>query len=156
MKDFNEEMARRVWQRVQGEAEPVQSLGNLQALLAGEVDAAAVYARLGKAFPEKAAVFRKLSEDCRKMADCLVGIRFLESGQRSKAKPLPAKTERIDTLLRRCYFRCLQSAEQYGQRKYSREYGSVFAALMEKKQEHCLILLEILGSLAEQTSTSKM
>lgn len=149
MKDFNEEMAQRVWQRVRGEAEPVQSLGNLQALLAGEVDAAAVYTRLAKALPDKAVSFRKLSEDCRHIADCLMGIRFLESGQRPKVKPLPAKTERIEPLLRKCYFRCLQSAEQYEQRKYSREYGSVFMALAEKKREHCLILLEILGALAE-------
>lgn len=149
MEDYHAEMARRVWQRVQGEGEAAQPLGNLQALLAAEVDTAAVYARLGRALPQNSAAFRRLSEDCRKMAGCLEGIRFLESGQRSKAKPLPPKPESPEALLRKCYFRCLQAAAQYESRKYSREYGHIFAAMAQTKQAHSVTLLEILGALTE-------
>ena len=78
---------------------------------------------------------------------CLKGIYTLTAGSAPKVATLPIPQESVETTLRRCYGREMQCLAQYEQRATHPEYGKVFAKLAQQEQEHCRIILEILGSL---------
>lgn len=146
MENYDAEMAQRVWQRVRGEQSLPAGPANLQGLIAAEAEAAAAYTRLARQLPDKAGRLHQMAEDSRRHGACLRGIRYLCTGDRVTAKLLPARQETTETALRRCYGQSLRSATEYHSRTDDQQYGHVFAAMADKKREHCRTLLEIIGS----------
>lgn len=149
MEQYDDQMARRVWQRVQGDvppAPPAREEDAVLALLAGELAAAAAYTQLARRWEGKeAALLRTLAEEERAHAACLRGILFLLTGRRPKlTAPVPLR-EPAEVALRRCYAQTLQAAREYEARTASREFGPAFIQLAQEEKAHCQQLLTLLG-----------
>ena len=142
MEHIDTALEQRVWQRVHAEE---QATG-LQTLAAGEQTAAAVYLMLSKMLqgPEKA-ILRQLFERERSHSRWLNGIHLLQTGQRLTARAAPPENDRPEVALRKCYARTLQAIRTYEQRQNDPEFGHVFRELTRQEQEHCRMILDILG-----------
>ena len=138
--------AARVWQRVHPEQDSPEQ--GLLALIAQEWADASTYLQLSRKLTGKAAtLLRTLFEQEQAHMACLKGIYTLITGTHPKIAALPLPQEAPEQILRRCYGREMQCLAQYEQRSNHPEYGKVFARLAQQEQEHCRILLEIIGSL---------
>ena len=149
MKGYDAEKAARVWERVHATAGVEQDPAReLPALIAGEWTDGATYLHLSRRFQgREAQLLRKMYQEEQSHAACLKGIYNLITGEHVTVKAPPAPVENTETALRRCYgseMRCLAAYEQWSN---NREYGPVFARLVQQEREHCRILLEILGSM---------
>lgn len=149
MEKYDSEMAARVWQRVQGEAEAVSPpLPSANALAAAELAQAAALLQLSRQLQgREKAVVRHLYEEEKTHADVLRGIHFLITGRRAPIRTAPAEGVAPEIALRKCYAAALRAMKEYGSRSKDAEYGSAFAALARQERAHCTMLLEILGSL---------
>lgn len=128
---------------------PVQApeAGALLTLIAREWEDASVYHALSQVLPgEKGLLLQRLCREEQRQARCLQGIYTLVTGTQPTIHTPPPKGERVETTLRRCYGREMQDLAAYEARSGHREYGPVFARLARQDQDHCRILLEILGS----------
>lgn len=146
MEILDPQKAARVWQRVHPEnTAPEQGL---LSLIAQEWADATTYLQLSRKLPGKpAALLRQLFEQEQTHVACLKGIYTLITGTHPKVATLPLPSETPEQTLRRCYGREMQCLAQYEQRSSHPEYGKVFARLALQEQEHCRLVLEILGSL---------
>lgn len=142
MDKIDPEVARNVWQRVQGNA-PRQM--DLQGFLVGEMRLNAEYARLLRRPGLHAATLRQMQEESRLAVAVLQGICRL-TGQNCRPKlPGQKKEELPETVLRRCYGQNLSLAKQYQGLTQDGEYGHAFSWLQQQKHRQCLALLQILG-----------
>lgn len=148
MEIYDAEKAARVWQRVQGVPPSTDDPAILSAMIYGEWIDAATYLHLSRRYQgREAAVLRKLFEEEQAHAACLKGIYTLLTGQRAVTQTIPPPKEPTEAILRRCYGREMHCLAQYEQWSAHREYGPVFSRLAHQEQEHCRILLELLGKL---------
>lgn len=146
METLDPQKAARVWQRVHPE-NSAQEQG-LLSLIAQEWADATTYLQLSRKLSGRAAtLLRSLFEQEQTHVACLKGIYTLTVGSHPKVAALPLPQESLEATLRRCYGREMQCLAQYEQRSTHPEYGKVFARLAQQEQEHCRIILEILGSL---------
>lgn len=146
MQPIDSAKAARVWQRVQNTDLPKEA--GLLGMIAQEGSDAATYLQLSRKFQGKHSVtLRKMYEEEQAHTDCLKGLYTLITGTHPVVKATPLSTVNIETLLRQCYGREMQSLAAYEQRITDPEYGQVFFMLAAQEKEHCRILLEILGSL---------
>ncbi len=149
MEKYDAEMAKRVWQRVQGEAEPASPLPpTAQALAAAEMEQAMAFLQLSRQLQgrEKALV-RRLYEEEKAHADTLRGIHFLMTGKRPVLRTAPAEQHTPEIALRKCCGASLRAMKAYEGRSADPEYGPVFASLARQEKDHCALLLELLGGL---------
>ena len=146
MEKVDPQKAARVWQRVHTEAEPPEQ--GLLSLIAQEWADASTYLQLSRRLQGKpATILRTLYEQEQTHLACLKGIYTLITGSHPKVASIPLPQEQPEQTLRRCYGREMQCLAQYEQRSTHPEYGKVFAKLALQEQEHCRMVLEILGSL---------
>ncbi len=146
MQTVDPQKAARVWQRVHTE-NPSPEQG-LLSLIAQEWADASTYLQLSRRLQGKSAtVLRTLYEQEQAHVACLKGIYTLITGTHPKVATVPLPQEEIEQTLRRCYGREMQCLAQYEQRSSHPEYGKVFARLALQEQEHCRLVLEILGNL---------
>ncbi len=146
METVDSQKAARVWQRVHPD-NTAQEQG-LLSLIAQEWADAATYLQLSRKFTGKPATqLRALYEQEQTHIACLKGIYTLITGTHPKVASLPLPQETPEQTLRRCYGREMQCLAQYEQRSSHPEYGKVFLKLAQQEQEHCRMVLEILGSL---------
>lgn len=157
MEQFDNEKAKRVWQRVQATAAPPPAPGiDLQDLVAKEKEDAAMYLHLSRHMPGRdGAVLRQMYEQEQSHASILKGICALSTGVRPGVSAPPMQTAPAEVLLRRCYGREMQSLAEYERRSGDPQYGAVFRKMAEQEQQHCRILLEILGRLEQKTRLRK-
>ena len=145
MENFDAAKATRVWQRVQATQPEAEGL---PALIAGELEDAATYIQLAKRLGGKEGqVLRKLAETEHSHAACLKGIYTLMTGEPINPRIPPLRQEESARTLRRCYGREMRCLAQYEARSSDPEYGPVFSRLAAQEQEHCRIVLELLGRL---------
>ena len=142
MDHIDENLEKRVWQRVHGNQNPP----NIQGLMAAEQDQAAVYYSLSRmAQGRQKQLLRQLYQKERSHSQCLWGICRLQDGSKGrKEAPLPV-IERPETALRKCYALTLKAMQAYQQLESDKEYGHVFQALYREEAENCRLLLELLG-----------
>ena len=146
METVDPQKAARVWKRVHTDT-PAPEQG-LLALIAQEWADASTYLQLSRRLSGKAAtVLRALYEQEQTHLACLKGIYTLITGSHPKIATMPLPQEEIEQTLRRCYGREMQCLAQYEQRSSHPEYGKVFARLAQQEQEHCRLVLEIIGNL---------
>lgn len=152
MEQFDNEKAKRVWQRVQSTSAPPPEPGlELQELIAREAEDAAIYLRLSRQIQGRdGALLRQMYEQELSHASILKGICALNTGRRPTAPTAPVQTAPAEVLLRRCYGREKQSLAEYERRSNDPQHGSVFRKMAEQEQNHCRILLEILGRLEQK------
>lgn len=140
MEQYDPQMAQRVWERV-GAATPRESWVSPM----GEQTLAEAFSRLARLLPGNAGHLQSLSKECRRAAACLKGIAVMAGEQEKAVTAAPMSAAGAESLLRMCYGRCLKLLSEYRSRAEDDQFGCVFAALAEEKQNHCRKILEITG-----------
>ena len=149
MNTIDPQKAARVWQRVQGAAQP--SDRELLTMISTEWTNATTYLQLSRQLSGKdSAALRRLYEAEQAHTACLKGIYTLITGTRPAVKATPLTGADPEALLRRCYGRQMQSLADYEARIEDKEYGPVFARLAEQEKDHCRTILEIIGNLKKR------
>ena len=147
METIDPAKAARVWQRVQGTAEPEKKEQGLQALILEKWTAAATYLLLSRRFDlRESAILKKMFQEEQTQTNCLKGIYTLITGNHPTVKAIPPQQESVENTLRRCYGREMRCLAEYEARSSDPEFGQVFSRLAQQEQEHCRLLLELLGS----------
>ncbi len=148
MSTYDPKKAAQVWQRVQAQNQAAPDQATLLTLIAQEQEDAATYLHLSRQFEGKeAAALRQIAHQEQSHAACLRGIYALQTGKKPALRTPPAPRENRQTLLRHCYGREMQSLAQYKNRANDPEHGHIFARLAAQEQEHCHILLKLLGNM---------
>lgn len=156
MKQFDQEQVRRIWQRVQSGAayEPTKTAEskaeagwNLRDLIVYEMMEKETFLYLAKGLGGKnAAILRQMAKQAQSNAAILRGIGTMTEGKSPMVR-LPKFTAlSMGALLRRSYGQTLQLLAEYEKRASDPQFGSVFQKLKEQKQNHCRVLLALLGS----------
>ncbi len=150
MAQINQVQAQRVWQRVRG-TEPSSTEENLAALIAAEWEDAATYLQLSRKLTGKeSAILHKMCEQEQAHCSCLKGIYTITTGTTpTLPKPQPVHGH-ICEILRSCYGREMRALNAYDTRSQDPEYGHVFARLREQEQEHCRLILQLIGSMSKK------
>ena len=150
MNSYDPKKAAAVWQRVQGQTPAPPDSASLLTLIAQEQEDASTYLHLSRQFTGKeSAALRQMAYQEQSHAACLRGIYALLTGKKPALHTPPAPLENRQVLLRRCYGREMQSLTQYKARTDDPQYGHIFTRLAAQEQEHCHILLGILGNLKD-------
>ncbi len=148
MENYDAAKATRVWQRVQGTHTDNRHHTDLPALIAEELQDAAIYQQLAHRLgPKEAPLLRRLADEDRAHAACLKGIFNLVTGEKNGFRTPPTPQETPEISLRRCYGQEMRCLAQYEERSADPEYGPVFSRLAAQEKEHCRIVLELLGRL---------
>ncbi len=146
MGEFDHTTEKRIWERVWGENQPQ----SLQVLAAAEKANAAVYLRLARMAqgPEKA-MLRQLFERERRHGQLLGGIHLLTTDKALSVRTASPAADPMGVALRKCYATTLKAIAEYERHSQDREYGPAFAQLAAQEREHCVMLLELLGSVCK-------
>ena len=150
MSSIDQQKAARVWQRVQ-DSKPAPTpdrLDNLQELIMNEWTAAATYQQLARQMPPReAAVLQRLAREEHGHGACLRGMYSLMTGEKCEVHSQKPTKEPVDRVLRRCYGLEMRSLKEYEAKCDDPEYGHVFSRIAQQEREHCMALLELMGSL---------
>lgn len=151
MERYDMQKAARIWERVHASSEAEQNPATvLPALIVGERMAAATYLQLSRRFQgREARLLRQLYQEEQSHVACLQGIYTLITGEQMAAKTAPVPQGTVVAVLRKCYGEEMRSLAEYEQWASHREYGPVFARLVQQEREHCRMLLEILGMMKQ-------
>ena len=146
MEQFNQVQAQRVWQRVRGEGcaapEP-----DLAALIRAEWEDAAIYLQLSKKFTgSEGALLHRMFEQEQSHCACLRGIYAVTAGKPLPLSPAAPIHGSVQQILRQCYGREMRAMSAYDSRSDDPQYGHVFARLRDQEQEHCRMILQLIGS----------
>ena len=145
MKIYEPEKAAEIWKRVQGVPEP--DAHSLLGLIQEEWTDSALYIQLSRLIQGSSGrKLRQMAEQEQTHAACLTGIYTLITGSRPAVPAGPVKIGSIPAALRSCYGREMRCLARYEQRTADTEYGKVFAKLAQQEQEHCRLILEIIGT----------
>lgn len=148
MGKLDEGKVQQVWSRVRGEEHSESSVRRLPALIASEEEAADIYLQLSRKLSGKARMMlQRMSQEEQSHAACLRGIYHLLTGERAATAHAPIPNTPVEMTLRRCYGKEMRCLAEYESRAQDKEYGAVFSRLAQQEQEHCRMLLEILGSI---------
>lgn len=164
MDPFNKEQTEKVWRRVLGNGGaqyPIYRGGEqsapepavpplseeLVAMLRQARSAAACYLTLSRRTGGRTAgILRRMYEEKQNHVDCLLGLYDLLCGKRPSLPPgKPPAQEPLETSLRRCYGEAMRALVQLEAGRDQPECGRIFARLAQQEQEHCRLLLELLG-----------
>ncbi len=146
MEHIDSEKARRVWQRVQGVADPSEQGMDLQELIARKLQDSAVYLQLSRRVRGRdGAALQRLHRQAQSQAAILKGMCAMNLGVHPRTGASPAVNQTVPVLLRRCYGREMQTLAEYRRREQDAQYGEIFRELAEQTRAHCRILLELLG-----------
>lgn len=150
MEQYDPEMAARVWQRVTGNAPPPAASPDLQALIEEELLDAAAYLYLSRFFGSPYnRILRQMHQQEQSHAACLKGIYRMTTGKRCTSRPPKPLREKPSLTLQRCYDRESRCATRYTASASDPRYGHIFARMALQEQEHCKVLLELLGQTAK-------
>ena len=145
MNSVDNQMAARVWQRVQAKQESADLSPEVLLLLTEEAKAAALYHRLSKnASKEKAAILESLLRSSRQSLSILRGIHYLLTD--SLPATVTAQDNASSVSLRLCYGNTLRRSILYGQWSGHSEYACAFLQLETLARQRCALLLQLIGT----------
>ena len=144
MENYDPQLAARVWKRVTGETAEVHP--DLQRLIEDALADAAAYLHLSRFFRNPYdRILRQMHRQEQSHAACLKGIYRMRTGKRCVPKlPKPLREKPLLTL-QRCYERELRRVSAYTAAAVDPRFGQSFTRMAQQEQEHCRILLELLG-----------
>lgn len=155
MENYDAAKAARVWQRVQGAKPAIPEADGVPALIAGELENAAIYLHLANRLGQKdSQILRRLAEEEQSQASCLKGIYRLITGEQVSPVIPPIRQQPAEQILRRCYGNEMRHLAQYEARSADPEYGPVFTRLAAREQAHCMTILGLIGRLKGGHSNS--
>ena len=150
MDNYDAAKATRVWQRVQGAKPAVPEADGIPALIAGELEDAAIYMHLARnASPKESQILRRLAQEEQNHGACLKGIYTLMTGEPISPRIPPVPQQPAERILRRCYGKEMRCLAQYEAKSNDPEYGPVFARLAAQEREHCMTVLVLIGKMKQ-------
>ena len=155
MANYDNQMAERVWKRVQGNREDPEKELNLKKLIMDEQMAAASYLQLARQLGgETAQLLQQMAREEKSHAACLAGMYILTDGGDPQIRFSRPGGESPELMLRRAYAGELRSIAAYEALADHPEYGHVFSAMAQQERHHSRAVLEILGKLEEKKAAS--
>ena len=150
MEKLDKELQSRVWQRVQSRDKmemPTLGQENLKPLILTAQENLTAYQQLGRQIQGKnGEKIGKLRQETNRAIACMKGICRLR-GEPVKNPPLPAEKEPANRALMKCYRRERSLWSDWERLAGDPEYGPVYAGLCHQAREHCVTIMELLGSL---------
>lgn len=149
METIDPSQAARVWQRVRGES-PDPETADLERLIIQEWEDAAVYLQLSRhcGGKESAALYQLFRQEQNHCA-CLKGIYTMLTGKKPKLRAVRPAAQTLGEALRKCYARELRALSAYEERAKEPKYGHVFSHMRDQEQEHCRVILTLLGRMGK-------
>ena len=149
MGNFDREMAKRVWQRVQAAQPdipslPTQPAGQLQHWILEEWQTCQRYIILQRQLQDSQ-LLQGLIQQKRAQISCLKGIYRLVAEKQPKVVGVAPKQEPPAVLLRKCYGTLMRCLAQYEAMSRDPEYGSAYAQLAQENKRQCHSILRLLG-----------
>ncbi len=152
MNSYDPKKAAQVWARVQAQTPVIPDSALVMPMIAQERADATMYLHLSRRFQGKqSAALRRMAQQEQSHAAQLKGICALCAEKLPLLRTPPAPKESTAVLLRQCYEREKASSARYRLHAQHSEHGALFARLAAQEEEHCAILLELLGSLDKPT-----
>lgn len=143
MKQIDPAMARRVWQRVKGEA-PAQMM--LQELMEGLWEDGNIYRQLARRHRgRRAARFALLHRQSMEQLRLLKGLCALKQQCDPVFSQISPRREPEQVLLQRCYGRTLQRLSWYAANDADPHSAQLLPALIRQTQQHSKWLLELMA-----------
>ncbi len=150
MDQINQVQAQRVWQRVRG-SEQASPEVTLSALITAEWEDATTYLQLSKKLcGRESAILYKMFQQEQAHCSCLKGIYTIATGNKPALPKVTPVHGPIEQILRNSYGREMRAVNAYDARSQDPEYGHVFIKLRDQEQEHCRLILELIGSLSKK------
>lgn len=150
METVDPNQAARVWQRVRGNS-PEADVSKLERMIALEWEDAAIYLQLSRRCSgREAALLYRLFQQEHTHCACLRGIYSMMTGESLRMPSVQHTAEPLKLALRNCYGREMQRLRTYEEQCQDPNYGYVFSRMREQEQEHCRMLLELIGSLGRK------
>ena len=147
MTHYDNQLAARVWQRVQGTQSIPDCTSDILPLLQEEVTDLKRYHQLsgtaGLTVKRELSLLTSKTEQC---VHALRGIWFPRTDSQSKTAISPLPRELPISTLRRCYGGTLQRISRYGALTQLSEYAPGFMLLEQLSNERCQLLLQLLGN----------
>lgn len=149
MEKLDQEMQKRVWQRVQQgmPGKELPSRGNLKAWLLLARENTASYRQLARQIsgnPKER--LRRLEQQSRQWTECARGLCRLR-GEDVKSVPAKPPQEPPRRMLEKCWNRELRLWREARSLDCDPEYGPVYSRMADQAMERCMGLLELLGML---------
>lgn len=146
MENYDPALARRVWQRVQGEAPQPSGSPALQTLMENAWEDANVYRQLSRRHRGRnAALLGQLHRQTMEQLRLLKGICDLSEQCAPSYSTAPRRPEPEGVLLRRCYGRALQRLNWYSAHDSDPRFGHILASLIRQTQQHTRWLLQLMS-----------
>lgn len=140
--------AQQVWQRVAAGPAPGLSPGDLHSLWVPAMETAALYHSLAASLTGKQKeVALLLAAQQQETIFVLRGMQQLSFGRAESGKAAPPARQKSRQLLVACYRRAREALTEYTARTIHVEYSPVFRQLAAREEEHCLMILTLLGQL---------
>ena len=148
MLPYDAEKTAQIWKRVQSQIPDVPDPSELLQMITEEWTDAVTYLHLSHHFRGKQSdALRKMAWQEQAHCACLKGIYTMLTGYHPQVHAPAVPREPLRQLLRHCYNRELQCVSLYQARIDDPEHGASFARLAAQDQEHCHILLQLLGNM---------
>ena len=146
MEYYDSGKEQQIWQRVCGNgAVPSESI---QGLAAAEINEAAVHWLLSQQLQGKErAALRRIFEEDQAHAACLKGVHYFMEDQPLSIRPVLPGPEALLVALRKSYGRKLKALREYTVRENDPEYGHIFQKIAQEEQQHCKLILQIVGQM---------
>lgn len=142
---MDSEFEKRVWQRVRGETPTV----DLPALAAAEAMLTETYGNLLTCIPARCKQgLQCLHRHARDRYWCLAGLHALEDAPPPAGNNAAEKGNSYLTILRKCYCRTLQAAENYSRLSEDPSFGAVFTQLCADTRQDLYCILQMIGRLS--------
>ena len=149
MEQIDQVQAARVWQRVRGQTAEDEAKA-LAALIQQEWENACTYLQLSRCIHgRESALLHRLFEQEQAHCACLKGIYSIVTGKKARTQPIPAVQGGADQILRSCYARQMRALGAYEARARESEYAHVFSRLRDQEMDHCRLVLQVIGTLAQ-------
>lgn len=149
MEKIDPALAQRVWQRVQ-RTEPAFTGPDAAALTMMTAEAltdADACQKLARTMGGKGGALLRLARQDRAQAECLKGICRLLTGKTPQIHLPPQKPAPAAATLQRCYTNHLRRLREFERCCADPELGPAFEKLAAEEQDHCRLLLELIGTL---------
>jgi len=145
MENFDPAMARRVWQRVRGEAPQSCTGPSLQSLMEELWEDAHCYHHLSRRHRGKiSALYAQLHRQTTEHLRMLKGICALSDQCNPVLPPVQPRKEPESIFLRRCHGRALQRLNWYAANENDPQYGHILPPLIRQTRHHTQLLLQLM------------
>lgn len=150
MDQINQVQAQRVWQRVRGTDQVIPEV-TLSDLIAAEWEDATTYLQLSRKLSgRESTILYRMYQQEQAHCSCLKGIYTIATGKKPTLPKMTPIHGPIEQILRNSYGREMRALSAYDARSQDPEYGHVFIKLRDQEQEHCRLILELIGSLSKK------